>query len=90
MDSLLDYILSNKDWLFSGVGVAVLGLVISAFLNKANKKSKIVRGSLNIQVGRDIDINIGNKTDKEIISQIKQRNKPNKANSADAKSCAAD
>ena len=75
MDELAQYISSNKEWIFSGVGVAVLtgigGGVLALLLwllrtiiykpEQASVSQKIRSGSdsENIQAGRDVQVNDG-------------------------------
>ena len=90
MESIFDFLISNKEWMFSGVGVAVLSLLISGILGRAKKSNNIIqqknitRGNLNIQMGRDVNINIGNNSDKEIINSINLQQKPNKKKQSDS------
>ena len=58
------WIIENKDWIFSGVGVSIISLVVGLFAknNIALKQTqKSGRNSTNYQSGRDI--NIGEKHD---------------------------
>jgi hypothetical protein len=54
----MNWLLHNKEWIFSGIGVFVLGLVIT-FFNKPARRRKIKQrqksgaNSTNIQVGGD-------------------------------------
>ncbi|WP_288342882.1 hypothetical protein [uncultured Roseivirga sp.] len=54
----MDWIIENKEWIFSGIGVFVLGIVYAFF--KKRKKSKSLKmkqksgdNSTNIQIGGD-------------------------------------
>lgn len=56
----MDWIVENKEWIFSGIGVFVLGLVISIFARKGKVKQKSIKmkqksgsNSTNIQIGGD-------------------------------------
>jgi type VI protein secretion system component VasK len=65
----MHWITENKEWLFSGVAVAVPLAVIGWFLARAKRNAKRTSekrieqrqksgsGSINIQVGRDISVN---------------------------------
>lgn len=56
---MLKWILNNKDWIFSGIGVSVIaGLMawVARRKNKPTQKQSSGSGSVNIQAGRDIDI----------------------------------
>lgn len=54
MEGILNWIIGNKEWLFSGVGVFVLGL----FLYKKGTSQKQSSGpnSINIQSGGDTTV----------------------------------
>jgi hypothetical protein len=86
MESILNYIVQNKDWLLSGTGVAVLSLIISGILARSKKPSNVIRqnnttrGNINIQMGRDVNINVGNNSDEKIIESLRSKSKPNKIN----------
>lgn len=53
----MEWIIQNKEWLFSGVLIAIPIAIISWLLTTNGKKQKGGKGSTNIQVGRDININ---------------------------------
>jgi hypothetical protein len=84
MESILNYIVQNKDWLFSGIGVAALSLIISGILARSKKPSNVIRqnnttrGNINIQMGRDVNINVGNNSDEKIIESLRSQSKPDK------------
>lgn len=56
----MDWILENKEWIFSGVGVFAIGIIISIF-RKKNKSPNMVqksgKNSTNYQSGGDMKIN---------------------------------
>jgi hypothetical protein len=58
---MFDWILQNKEWLFSGLGLVVIGWFITWLINR-NKKTgqlqKSGKNSTNIQAGNDINIKI--------------------------------
>jgi hypothetical protein len=57
MEEILNWIIKNSTWIFSGIGVFVLGLFI---YNRAKKKrisQRIGNKSFGIQAGRDVKIN---------------------------------
>lgn len=63
MKSLLGWIIQNKEWIFSGIGVAIITLLSRVFIkNKANKinRQKIKSGdsSTNIQGVERVDVSI--------------------------------
>ena len=63
MSGIFEWISINKEWVFSGVGVPVIGIAWAIVHNRKAallQKIKSGSGSTNIQVGRDIQI--GNKT----------------------------
>jgi predicted tellurium resistance membrane protein TerC len=56
----MNWILENKEWLFSGIGVSIIVLVIS--LIRKNQKKKSIKmeqesgdNSTNIQIGGDFN-----------------------------------
>lgn len=54
----MEWIVENKNWIFSGIGVFVIGLIINS-IRKQNTKSQIQKSgdnSINIQSGRDTNI----------------------------------
>lgn len=60
----MDWIVSNIEWIFSGVGVMILGWFFSrSFLNKNKQIQKGGHGSTNIQAGKDI--HMGHRGDDE-------------------------
>lgn len=66
MDNLIEMIKNNKEWIFSGIGVAIFSTIIGFFLNKSSSsvKNKIGNKSYgNIQTGRDCNIGDENNGD---------------------------
>ncbi|MBP3142213.1 hypothetical protein ACTFQF_14045 [Aliivibrio fischeri] len=61
----MDWIINNKEWLFSGIAVAVPLAIIGFFFNKKTKTQvqKGGIGSKNIQVGRNLNIGDNIKND---------------------------
>jgi hypothetical protein len=54
----MNWLLSNKEWIFSGIGVFVLGIVITFFQRNKKKRSILQKQksgshSTNIQIGGD-------------------------------------
>ena len=54
----MKWIIDNKEWIFSGIGVFILGLVLALFKNHKTKrnikmKQKSGSNSTNIQIGGD-------------------------------------
>lgn len=60
MEDFVAWVIDNKNWLFSGVGVAVVAWVVRQFFKKTYTSSEqsIRSGdsSTNIQAGRDVNI----------------------------------
>lgn len=59
MENLFQYVVENKEWLFSGLGLLVLGGVIKLFKGSSTEKgfnqhASAKSGSTIIQAGRDI------------------------------------
>jgi plastocyanin domain-containing protein len=58
----IEFILMNKEWIFSGVGISILSCLVWLFFRKKNEKSKIVqtqksgKKSVNIQVQGNVTI----------------------------------
>lgn len=57
---MVEWIIENKTWLFSGLAVAIplaiIGWIISRPKNKTVQKQKSGSRSVNIQAGRDVSI----------------------------------
>ena len=55
-NQVLDYIVNNKEWIFSGIGVAVISWIL--FRRSSSKKMTQKSGdnSTNIQVGGSINV----------------------------------
>lgn len=55
----MEWIVENKDWIFSGIGVFIVSLIVGLFA-KRYKSSKQIQmsgsNSTNYQSGRDINI----------------------------------
>lgn len=64
----MEWLYQNKEWLFSGIGLAVLsaivGLLFKGKNRKGNQNINTGDGSVNMQSERDIEINIGDKNAK--------------------------
>ena len=55
----MEWILVNKEWIFSGVGVFIIGLIVNYFNRKKSsnaiiQKQKSGSKSTNIQIGGDV------------------------------------
>jgi hypothetical protein len=55
---MIELILNNKEWLFSGLGIVILSIFFKVFFNKNNNKQiqKSGKKSTNYQSGKDINI----------------------------------
>lgn len=55
---LLDWIIQNKEWLFSGIGVVVLTTIVTLVTRSNTRKQtqKVGDNSTAIQVGKDLKI----------------------------------
>lgn len=53
----MEWIIENKEWIFSGVGVVVISTIVGFLFNKNQKaikmKQKSGKNSTNIQIGGD-------------------------------------
>lgn len=65
METIIDLALKNIPWIFSGVGIFILGLITTRKIHGNTKHSRqcLIQtqkesiNSINIQSGRDININ---------------------------------
>ncbi|WP_209403715.1 LPXTG cell wall anchor domain-containing protein [Pseudozobellia sp. WGM2] len=56
----MDWIIENKDWLFSGLGISIIGFGYYLIRRKKRNKEQMQKGgknSTNLQAGGDININ---------------------------------
>ncbi len=61
----MDWIIDNKEWIFSGIGVSVVVFVMSLFIkSKKNNTLNQSSGKNSINIQSANDINIGNNNDK--------------------------
>jgi plastocyanin domain-containing protein len=56
----MEWIIENKEWIFSGIGVFFVGLIITIFTKKKKNKSQKMNQksgskSTNIQIGGDFN-----------------------------------
>jgi len=61
LEAIWTVIWGHKEWLFSGIGVFILGSLVNFFRKKNDSSTQIIRSgnaSINIQAGRDIDLGI--------------------------------
>jgi len=69
---IYNFVILNIEWIFSGIGVLIISIFISMLKLRFEKmKSNNIRNDMNIVFGNSTNINIGNKSDKEIIDEIK-------------------
>lgn len=65
MEASWDWVIKNKEWLFSGIGVVVITWVVQLIFKKTNASStQTIRSgddSTNVQGGRDVNIGTKNK-----------------------------
>ena len=54
---MLDYLINNKEWIFSGIGVAVVSWLLFRNSSASNMTQKSGKNSTNIQVGGDLKFN---------------------------------
>lgn len=65
----MEWIIQNKEWLFSGVGLAIIGGIWD-FLKKEKPDNKYYQSinsgnnSTNIQGGKNVNVTFGDKNDK--------------------------
>lgn len=57
MNEIVNWIETNIPWIFSGIGVFIIGLLIFKKSNKKSNKQTIKNNSSGIQAGRDVKIN---------------------------------
>lgn len=69
MEDFIAWVIDNKEWLFSGVGVAIIiGIVGLIFKKTYASSTQTIRSgerSTNIQVGRDVSITAKKESDVE-------------------------
>lgn len=57
----MDFILKNIQWIFSGIGVFILGFIFTKrIMRKTKINQKIKHDSIGIQAGRDVNIRAKN------------------------------
>lgn len=74
---MLDLVLENKEWIFSGIGVFLLGFLIKIFANKSKQSSNIINagsiyGGVQQIVGEEIIVNNRAKTSLLELSKLLQ------------------
>lgn len=71
----MEWLRENKEWLFSGVGIAIIGLVVNLIKNKKSKKTieqKAGNGSIQV-INSNGNVVINNNTNTEILEEIKKK-----------------
>lgn len=57
----MEWIIENKEWIFSGIGIFILGIIINFFIKKNSRsfsqRQKSGDNSTNIQIGGNVEIN---------------------------------
>lgn len=71
---MIDSILENKDWLFSGLGASFLGILYKLLKSKNNIKHKLDQNDNSINNNNNININI--ETTESKISQLENNFSP--------------
>lgn len=57
--TVLNWLITNKEWVFSGIGIFIIGLFFTSKAVKRNKqKQKLGDNSFGIQANGDVKINI--------------------------------
>jgi len=67
LEDFIDWISKNTEWVFSGAGIAIIGLigrfVFKGMQTSSSQKIKSGSSSTNLQIGRDINIGSGSNND---------------------------
>lgn len=63
METIINFVIEEKEWIFSGIGVFVLGLLIYGKTTNLSvkQKQKIRNNSTGIQANGDVNINTNKK-----------------------------
>lgn len=71
----MEWLIENKEWLFSGAGILIIGLIAKLIKNKKSKKPIEQRsGNNSIQVNNSNgNVVINNNTNNEILEEIKKK-----------------
>lgn len=54
---MIEYVLENKEWIFSGIGVALLSWLIFRNSSGSSMRQKGGDNSTNVQIGGDFKVN---------------------------------
>lgn len=82
MEKVIEFILKNKEWIFSGIGVALISAIISIFLRKKRDN----KFALNINLKNEVSVmseKIDYETIKKIFLEIKQNENSASSESSD-------
>ena len=67
---MISWLVVNKQWVFSGIGVFVISCIFMLFRSKKHEKlrqTQISGGdSTNIQAGQNVNISLGRKDEKDV------------------------
>jgi len=69
---IIDWFNSNKEWIFSGIGVGIISIIVTLFFKRSQSKKQIQKSgnnSVNIQIGDSL--NLHSKESKDERSQEK-------------------
>lgn len=71
---MLDWLIMNKEWVFSGIGVLILGAIVRYILKRksnANITQNQTSGksSINIQGARDINLSLNPSSEKPDVDK---------------------
>jgi len=61
--AMIEYLLENKEWMFSGIGVAVISWLLFRNSNSLNMSQKSGKNSTNVQAGGNFTMNKKDDTD---------------------------
>lgn len=64
----MNWILENKEWIFSGIGVAIIGYLIKLFMKKRSSKKQINKNNSKNTNKIKINIGAGGKNSKDTVS----------------------
>lgn len=73
LKEIIKWIVNNKEWLFSGLGIVILGWIIKKFFFKNDStqihEQKVSENGIAVQAGRDVIIGIDEKRAREINAE---------------------
>ena len=65
MNDIVSYLYDNKEWIFSGIGVTVVGVIISLIVKKKRDDKRQNKQSSFLNFGSNVTQIIENNTDKD-------------------------